>query len=73
MQMHARASALGIANPEHFIWPASQWGKMDPMKPTKKWDTVWRRLREKAGLPGLRFHDLRHTIMTGLRLNGIKA
>ena len=36
MQMHARSSALGISNPEHFIWPASQWGKMDPIKPTKK-------------------------------------
>jgi hypothetical protein len=31
-----------------------------------KWDTAWRALRDAAGLPGLGFHDLRHTVITGL-------
>ncbi len=35
-----------------------------------KWDTAWRGLRDAAGLPGLRFHDLRHTVMTEARGDG---
>ena len=31
-----------------------------------KWDTAWRALRDAAGLPRLRFHDLRHTVVTRL-------
>jgi integrase len=31
-----------------------------------EWDTAWRALRDAAGLPGLRFHDLRHTVVTRL-------
>jgi integrase len=37
-----------------------------PTKPAPKWDTAWRALRDAAGLPGLRFHDLRHTVVTRL-------
>jgi len=37
----------------------------------KKWDTAWRNLRTKAGLPKLRFHDLRHTIITELAAAGV--
>ena len=70
-RMLERGKSLGVTKPEHYIWPASQWGKIDPTKPTKKWDTAWRRLREKAGLPGLRFHDLRHTIITELAEMGV--
>jgi integrase len=29
-----------------------------------KWDTAWRALRDVDGLHGLRFHDLRHTVIT---------
>jgi hypothetical protein len=31
-----------------------------------KWDTAWRALRDAAALPGLRFDDLRHTVITEL-------
>ncbi len=31
-----------------------------------KWDTAWRALRDAADLPALRFHDLRHTVITEL-------
>ena len=39
-------------------------GLINPNQRAKKWDTAWRKHREKAKLPGLRFHDLRHTIIT---------
>ncbi|HET9265091.1 MAG TPA: tyrosine-type recombinase/integrase [Vicinamibacterales bacterium] len=29
-------------------------------------DTAWHALRDAAGLPGLRFYDLRHTVVTRL-------
>ena len=54
-----------------LIWPACQWGKLDPTKPIKKWDTAWRSLREAASLAGLRFHDLRHTIITEMAEMGV--
>src|SRR6266566_9689795 len=39
---------------------------LDPSKPQKSWRTAWRNLTKKAGLPGLRFHDLRHHAITEL-------
>ena len=38
---------------------------------TLKWDTAWRALRDGAGLHGLRFHDLRHTVITELAEMGV--
>ena len=65
-RMVKRAAALGHTAPEHYLWCASQHHKLDPTKPARKWDTAWRALRDAAGLPGLRFHDLRHTVVTRL-------
>ncbi len=65
-RMVKRAETLGHTEPEHYLWCASQHHKLDPTKPTHKWDTAWRALRDAAGLPGLRFHDLRHTVVTRL-------
>ena len=70
-QMMERADGLGFTNPDHYLWPACQWGQFDPMQPIRKWDTAWRALRDAAGLPGLRFHDLRHTIVTELAEMGV--
>jgi integrase len=64
--MVKRADALGFGEPEHYLWCASQHHKLDPTKPASKWDGAWRALRKAAGLPGLRFHDLRHTVVTRL-------
>ncbi|HLG58759.1 MAG TPA: tyrosine-type recombinase/integrase [Vicinamibacterales bacterium] len=36
-----------------------------------KWDTAWRALRDEAALHGLRFHDLRHTVITELAEMGV--
>lgn len=65
-RMVKRADVLGHTAPEHYLWCASQHHKLDPTKPARKWDTAWRALREAAGLSGLRFHDLRHTVVTRL-------
>ncbi len=70
-RMMQRADALGFTEPDHYLWCACQWGKFDPTKPIGKWDTAWRALRKKAGLPGLRFYDLRHTFITELAEAGI--
>jgi integrase len=70
-RMLERADLLSHRAPEHFLWPACQWGRFDPTKPMLKWDTAWRALRDAAGLPGFRFHDLRHTIITELAEMGV--
>ena len=54
-RMFERADLLGHTDPEHYLWPACQWGRYDPTKPMLKWDTAWRALRDEAGLHGLRF------------------
>ena len=50
-RMLERADLLGHTEPEHYLWPACQWGRYDPTKPMLQWDTAWRALRDGAGLP----------------------
>jgi integrase len=38
----------------------------DPTRGIGSWKKAWRKLSEKAGLKGLRFHDLRHHAITEL-------
>jgi integrase len=72
-----RAEKLGASLPDHYLIPARVGAVMegkngavirvrryDPAKPTKGWRTAWRKLTEKAGLRGLRGHDLRHNWVT---------
>jgi integrase len=70
-KMILRADALGFTEPDHYLWPACQWGNLDPTRPIQRWDTAWRALRDRANLPGLRFHDLRHTVITELAELGV--
>lgn len=65
-RMVTRADTLGHSDPHHYLWCASNHHKLDPTKPASNWHTAWRALRDEAGLPGLRFHDLRHTVVTRL-------
>src|SRR5258706_1261154 len=69
--MFERADMLDHTEPEHYLWPACQWGRFDATKPMLKWDTAWRALRDAAGLQRLRFHDLRHTAITELAEMGV--
>jgi integrase len=61
-----RADEFGHKDPEHYLWCANQHHKFDPTQPGRKWDSAWHALRDAAGLRGLRFHDLRHTVVTRL-------
>ena len=70
-RMVERLDQLGFMEHYHYLWHACQWGKLDPTKSLRKWDTAWRALRDEAGLPGLRFHDLRHTVITELAEMGV--
>jgi integrase len=65
-RMLERLDRLGFTSPDHCLWWACQWNQLDPTTPMSRWDTAWHALREKADLPGLRCHDLRHTIITEL-------
>ncbi len=65
-RMCKRGDMLGHSEPKRYLWCATQHQKIDPTKPTRKWDTAWRALRKAAGPSGLRFHDLRHTVVTRL-------
>jgi len=48
-----RAQALGVFQPDHFIFPACENGQIDPLQPQKSWRTAWRTLvRETAWLAG---------------------
>jgi integrase len=40
--------------------------QFDPSKPIHSWKKAWGKLTTKAGLKGLRFHDLRHHSITEL-------
>lgn len=68
-QLLARARECGAARPEHYLLPhrappgAAGW---DPSRPMSSWRTAWDKLRDAAGLPGLRMYDLRHHVITRL-------
>jgi integrase len=54
-----------IAQPKTRLGPAVS-VTPDPTRPMRTWRTAWRNLTKQAGLPGLRFHDLRHHAITEL-------
>ena len=78
-----RARKLGSVEPEHYLLPAALFrhtkkgdelkgsSGFDPTKPMQSWRTAWRNLTVEAGLPGLRFHDLRHHSITRLAEAGV--
>jgi integrase len=72
-----RAQNLGASQSYHYLIPAFvsamaegkkgtviRVRRYDPTKPTKGWRTAWRKLTQRAGLRGLRGHDLRHNWVT---------
>jgi len=56
---------LGVEEKDHFLFVSEKTG--EPLKYVHK---VWERLREKAGLPELRIHDLRHQFASFLVNSG---
>jgi len=71
MELRSRAELLGSHDPEHFVFPTCEHGHFDPTRAMKGWRTSWRNLTERAGLKGLRFHDLRHQAITELAESGL--
>lgn len=83
-RLRRRAESFGAVEPSHFVFAAfvpkfTFSGKrvidysvtgFDPTRHVKSWRTAWRTLTKKAGLPGFRFHDLRHCAITQLAENG---
>src|SRR5215469_4293706 len=65
-ELRERAQLLGSVEPEHFIFPACEHGRIDPTQPMKSWRSAWRRLTKAAGISGFRFHDVRHHTITEL-------
>ena len=79
-----RAESFGPVEPEHYVFAAftpkfTFSGKkvvdynvtgFDPTKHVNSWRSAWRTLTKKAGLPGFRFHDLRHCAITSLAESG---
>jgi integrase len=70
-QMLSARTRSASWEPTHCLWFACKDNKLDPTKPMLKWDTAWRAVRDAAKLPGLRFHDLRHTAITELADMGV--
>jgi integrase len=84
-RLRERAESFGPVEPSHYVF-ASHGSRQvfdgntitgaaligfDPTKPVKCWRTAWRKLTKQAGLPGFRFHDLRHTAITILAESGV--
>jgi integrase len=83
-RLRTRAESFGPVEPSHFVFAAfvpkfkfkdtsvvgySLTG-YDPTRHINSWRTAWRSLTKKAGLPGFRFHDLRHCAITSLAESG---
>jgi integrase len=55
-----------VTRPKNRPGPKAVTVKPDPTRPMSTWRTAWRKIAKEAGLPGLRFHDLRHHAITEL-------
>ena len=68
--LRKRAELLGTNAPEHFIFHRL-WPKVDPNRPMSDWRSAWRSLRKAAGMPHLRYYDLRHQCVTEMLEAGV--
>ncbi len=75
------ASLFEDRQPEHYIFPAEQYGlaghdreacahDVDPTRPIGSWKTAWMLAKKRAGVTA-RFHDLRHTAVSRLLERGV--
>jgi len=83
-RLRTRAESFGPVDPAHYVFAAfvpkfTFSGKkvvdynvtgFAPTKHVNSWRSAWRTLTKKAGLPGFRFHDLRHCAITSLAESG---
>jgi integrase len=83
-QLRQRAELFGAVEDSHFVFASFRStskfddnvirergiSSFDPTRPVGSWKKAWRTLTDKAGLKGLRFHDLRHTAITQVAESG---
>ena len=83
-RLRTRAQSFGPVEPSHYVFAAFvpkftfsgnrvvgyKVTAFEPTKHVKSWRSAWRTLTKKAGLPGFRFHDLRHCAITQLAEGG---
>jgi integrase len=83
-RLRSRAESFGPVDPSHYVFAAFvpkfkfndtkivgyNLSEYDPSRHINSWRTAWRSLTTKAGLPGFRFHDLRHCAITSLAESG---
>jgi integrase len=65
-----RADSLETYAPDNFVFHRL-WPTIDATQPMSGWRSAWRTLRKAAGLPRLRFYDLRHQFITELCEAGV--
>jgi integrase len=84
VRLRTRAELFGPVEPQHYVFarfkPVGRFNgreivehrmlSYDPTTPLGSWKKAWSKLTAKAGLPGLRFHDLRHHSITELAESG---
>jgi len=84
VRLRRRAEGFGSVEPSHYVFAAfvpkfTFSGKrvvdynitrFNAARHLHSWRSAWRTLTKKAGLPGFRFHDLRHCAITQLAENG---
>jgi len=70
--MKERADALGTYDLDSYVFPR-MFPTMDAKQPMGHtgWRSAWRSLRKAAGMPRLRFYDLRHQCITEMLEGGI--
>jgi len=66
LELWDQAQKLGVAEADHYLFPACENGNIDASRPITTWRTSWRSLTKAAGLPGLGFHRLRHQVVSEL-------
>jgi len=57
------------ALPDHYVFPWARSRQYDPKRPLVTFKTAWRNVRTRANV-NVRFHDLRHTLITKLAESG---
>jgi integrase len=69
--LYALARSINAGEPEHFVFPwHGKEQKLDPTRPITSWRSAWRSILKTAGRQ-LRFHDLRHGVVTTLGEKGV--
>lgn len=64
-QMLDLAYMAGARRDDEYLIPMRlRSGKYDPTRPIRSWAHTWKKVCRVARLPGIHFHDLRHTYIT---------